>query len=209
LNQAAKALNREAEGGSHPLAGLQGHQKGNVNPGQPNGNMTKVQDNLEVLHNSTRKELRKFNQPAKCSWCESVLANPSALKRHLNTVHSGVKKFVCTPCSMAFSRKDNLKGLQQRLSHKQRAGADGEQNSGSLPTKTKVRSKVQRQPGMCHKCGVVLSRRGSLSLHNQLVHSGFRPFECKLCKKTFALKAHLKRHQQSVSHKKRLEDGRQ
>lgn len=44
-----------------------------------------------------------------CTLCETRFFNYSAVKRHMDTVHSDEKKYVCNVCSKAFKIQNNLK----------------------------------------------------------------------------------------------------
>lgn len=45
----------------------------------------------------------------------------------------------------------------------------------------------------CDQCDYVTSRRGDLVKHKR-IHSGLKPFECKICKRRFKQSSHLSVH---------------
>ena len=109
-------------------------------------------------------------KPFQCQICSRSFALKHELKDH-EEIHSGLK-FDCKKCDKKFVSKRRL-NLHFRSIH--------------LP-------KVQLAPATGEVCKKTLSDRGELQRHKRLVHSTIRPFTCKYCPRTYALRSIMNSH---------------
>ena len=91
-----------------------------------------------------------------CEICPFTTLSLVRLKRHVNEVHLNIKKFDCTDCGYAFSRKEQL-DIHKSTAH------------------LKVRDFV------CKDCGSAFFRKSHLVLHTKMVHLKIKDHSCDQC----------------------------
>uniref|UniRef100_A0A4W5RGR0 Zinc finger protein 865 n=1 Tax=Hucho hucho TaxID=62062 RepID=A0A4W5RGR0_9TELE len=110
---------------------------------------------------------RKRLAKNQCADCGRVLSSAAALESHAS-LHTGKRPFVCSACGKDFP---NLKGLNRH------ARVHGEQRGHQCP-----------------QCSKTFVYRFGLTKHEQMVHSGVRPFICPICGKRFAIRRDMETH---------------
>ena len=110
-----------------------------------------------------------------CSLCGKKYAKNWKLKRHIATVHEGVKPFECDICHTKFALKEGLKQHNARF----------HDPSGIH---------IKEIESLCSLCGKKYAQNWKLKRHIATVHEGVKPFECDICHTKFALKEGLKQH---------------
>ena len=65
-------------------------------------------DNGSYYYEESTKSFKKLNRYP-CNLCEKSFPKPRLLKRHVDSVHEGIKNFKCNFCEKAYSRSDHLK----------------------------------------------------------------------------------------------------
>ncbi|CAB1327013.1 unnamed protein product [Coregonus sp. 'balchen'] len=110
---------------------------------------------------------RKRLAKNQCADCGRVLSSAAALESHAS-LHTGKRPFVCSACGKDFP---NLKGLNRH------ARVHGNQRGHQCP-----------------QCSKTFVYRFGLTKHEQMVHSGVRPFACPICGKRFAIRRDMETH---------------
>uniref|UniRef100_A0A4W5R9X4 C2H2-type domain-containing protein n=1 Tax=Hucho hucho TaxID=62062 RepID=A0A4W5R9X4_9TELE len=118
------------------------------------------------LQQSLKSPRKRFTKN-QCADCGRVLSSAAALESHAS-LHTGKRPFVCSACGKDFP---NLKGLNRH------ARVHGEQRGHQCP-----------------KCDKTFVYRFGLTKHEQMVHSGVRPFICPICDKRFVIRRDMETH---------------
>ena len=124
-----------------------------------------------------------------CDHCGKELSSSWHLKRHVNTVHSGVTSEVSSPVLnpvsvspgppkvYPFHCQDCGKGFSSRYHLKRHSDT---QHSAFRPFE-------------CQVCGMAYNRRDKIYAHIRSKHEGVR-FQCEFCYQDFSKQCHLTRH---------------
>ncbi|XP_014065378.2 uncharacterized protein [Salmo salar] len=118
------------------------------------------------LQQSPKSPRKRFTKN-QCADCGRVLSSAAALESHAS-LHTGKRPFACSTCGKDFP---NLKGLNRH------ARVHGEQRGHQCP-----------------KCDKTFVYRFGLTKHEQMVHSGVRPFICPICDKRFVIRRDMETH---------------
>uniref|UniRef100_A0A8C7JJT4 C2H2-type domain-containing protein n=1 Tax=Oncorhynchus kisutch TaxID=8019 RepID=A0A8C7JJT4_ONCKI len=102
-----------------------------------------------------------------CAYCGRVLSSTASLESHAS-LHTGKRPFVCSACGKDFPI---LKGLNRH------ACVHGDQRGHQCP-----------------QCSKTFVYRVGLTKHEQMVHSGVRPFICPICDKRFVIRRDMETH---------------
>ena len=141
-------------------------------------------------------------QPVKCGQCSLTLASKKCLRQH-ETLHAGVRRFLCQYCAQSFLRYRSL------LCHLSRHHADKiDSDPSKWPNRCEfcsrrfVRScelrrhvETQHQSSLCEMCGKTTS--GSSKVHNctdDKACAGDKTYICSICGVSYTSVAGLNRH---------------
>lgn len=138
--------------------------------------------------NIKRSFLWKVDEAKACRECGRVFKTPSRLKRHM-AIHTGVRPFKCKICEKGFTERNKL--LLHLKGH-------GVENPEEIIEKPAMQDDVTSQPqvGGKHQCNVCdrsFVSPWKLKRH-QMIHTGQKPFFCRICQKAFAEKNKLESH---------------
>ncbi|CAD5112575.1 DgyrCDS1787 [Dimorphilus gyrociliatus] len=160
-----------------------------------------------------------------CSDCGKCFKRSDTLKIHIRAKHTGEKPYSCPHCDEKFF------DMIQRYSHLLRKHQDNEGRSficdickkafrtlaskeRHLERKVCTAGRVITEDGksflICSKkdCKFTTKHRRSLQIHIRVVHEKVKPFSCRHCPKTFALKPMLRQHikiHQNLDNRERYE----
>ncbi|XP_059051378.1 zinc finger protein 182-like [Achroia grisella] len=138
--------------------------------------------NIYRVHLRTSlKHVSKQDFRFPCSQCNSRFPTSSYLRAHMRHSHNLGKKYPCTMCDRVFKRN---RLLQIHISIKHEG---------------KPRKKVG-----CHTCNKEFTSKTALRDHMN-IHTGNRPYVCKLCEATFSFKASLYTHNKLVHLKNKVQ----
>ena len=123
------------------------------------------------------KQLKKLRmEDSLCPLCGKCYAGKFSLNIHINTVHSGVKRFKCDECTKCFGQNGSLK-LHKRSVHE------------------------KAKDFICPMCSKGFTIKQTLQFHIKTVHDNIRDYECKECHKMFGLPRQLYVHFKLVHEK--------
>lgn len=103
-----------------------------------------------------------------CSFCQKKF-NKIYLRKHIENVHIGERKFKCDICGNMYKTNDNV--MRHRLLH----------------------TKDRNYP--CTVCDKRFTEKSELKVHMRL-HTGEKPYACHLCDRRFRIRVHLTYHLQ-------------
>jgi KRAB domain-containing zinc finger protein len=144
-----------------------------------------------VKHVNIRHEKTKLFP---CPECERVFYCSSTRRSHLVGAHRE-KQFSCETCGKTFSTKFNLRSHQQMHIYESIECPTCKKtfkNPNSLKIHIRLAHDRIKETFECPICAKLVSKT-YLNTHLQL-HTGERPYQCKLCGDTFKLQAHLSSH---------------
>ena len=131
---------------------------------------TKQFDPLNVEINN-RRIIENQNGPVKCDYCYKIISKGN-LKRHIEDVHEGQKKFECEHCKKTFSQKCNLK--------------------------THVLKMHSGKKFKCQKCQKTFNQKQIFLNHMKIKHTNktkiTKQFKCDKCNKEYIYKTALENH---------------
>lgn len=147
------------------------------------------------------KRVHSENGIYRCSICDGLLQSERSLLRHM-LIHKQ-RTLKCQHCNKYDSSKYSLN--QHRISEI----CENPDCSSRLfkcifcgkPFRSKIglylHIKIHTGEGLytCEYCGKKFPTKARKVAHHSAVHATERPFECSICKKTFGLPSHLKRHE--------------
>lgn len=115
-----------------------------------------------------------------CPVCKKLFNNPRNMRRHLREVHSSHKKYVCDICGKQFACIDSV--TRHKRDH--------------LGIARIITRKYE-----CDICHLKFRTKLHVSEHIN-THTGYKPYDCSMCKKSFAfmksLRLHVKKHKQQA-----------
>lgn len=105
-----------------------------------------------------------------CPFCQYSSINRNSVKLHVRR-HTKEKPYKCGVCEKTFSQKA---GVQQHM-----------------------RSHKSDKPFICPECGQGFKALNTLNTHVDMRHRCLRPYQCKICKRTFGHSSNLRIHQRT------------
>ncbi|XP_025099631.1 zinc finger protein ZFP69B-like isoform X2 [Pomacea canaliculata] len=113
---------------------------------------------------------------------EVTIDTATEIHKKQRMMHSDLKAYSCTPCSVVLERIDTSK------QHKETNINKRSHHSVERPHQC-----IDKKPHQCTVCHKDFRRLDALKLH-MATHNNVRPYQCSICKSTFKLSSHLKQH---------------
>lgn len=141
-----------------------------------------------------------------CAQCGYKTVWKSALQRHVLTLHSQERSYVCGECSSRFEDEHDL------LRHRGRVHglSSGNGVCGYCGKVFQKRSQLKAHERMTHRnqfpcgeCSSSFASRVGLSYHRLRIHVKDKSMACPLCQKTFVRRCDVQRHVKAVHEKLR------
>ena len=132
--------------------------------------MEKHQEEGETVFKETDVGTMKHQDDFQCQQCDKKFSFPSELKRHIDSVHKGIKNFQCDKCDAKYDRASSLK---EHIKY--------------------IHMGHARAKNQCDKCGKAFGTPGYLEKHTLTVHEGLvQKVTCEHCGKNFTSNAYCK-----------------
>ncbi|KAL0269292.1 UNVERIFIED_CONTAM: hypothetical protein PYX00_007082 [Menopon gallinae] len=156
----------------------------------------------------TRKHLERHirkqhnDEVYQCGSCQKILKSKSTLKEHM-WIHSDQRRYICAICGLQFKRTSNYHGhmkshqgkkfqcricgnffLRKRYLAVHEQTIHNYYGEGVPP---------QEKRYQCEICGVKLKWKNNLLAHMR-IHTGERPYKCKICCEDFTCHGSLRTH---------------
>ena len=150
----------------------------------------------------------------KCDSCGKIFSRKEHLKRHVKTVHEGIKiraspgvkkeqqDHICHHCGKNFARPESLKTHIYTI-HEGHRDFKCEKCFKTFTQAPALKKHIQVvhegiKNHTCEACGTSFAQRGDLKKHIHTVHEGHKDYKCDMCVKAFSDGSSLKRHISSV-----------
>ena len=160
----------KCEYSTYDLSHLKGH---NEFVHEKVGDLDDEDLSLDDEVNETDEKAQEGFPCGKCSYVARIRAN---LRRHVDAVHEGVKKFACPNCEQKFSSKEHY------VEHNKR-----------------VHDKIEREKKLaCEDCDYKTPYSWVLRKHLRGKHGKVMYLKCKKCEYTTTANAELQSHQMTV-----------
>ena len=144
-------------------------------------------EKLSKLQTHEAVHLKPAREPTdiKCEICSKTFSDKANLKKHVQSIHEGLKKYSCDICSEKFKQ---LIAMQR---HKKRY------HDIEIERKT-YKPRMDLEPRLdCPTCGKVFKRFSIVKMHIKNYHSQ-EIHQCNICEEKFLLKEDLQSHYQMV-----------
>ena len=152
-------------------------------------------EDIEDIHNKTE-----------CEICGKKFTLNRNLKRHISTIHEGLKKYDCDFCGKDFgyfhALQNHIYAIHRGMKHF-KYGFWEEIICSDTNFKVHIQKVLESKNHTCQKCGKVFSRAHNLNYHINHVHyknndknkiKNTHKYKCGLCSQVFYEEALLKRH---------------
>jgi KRAB domain-containing zinc finger protein len=144
-------------------------------------------------HLIRHENIRKFY----CDLCSAGFVMKADLVQHMWT-HRSEKKFNCTNCNRGFNSSNNFRlHLQSHSNNPRPFQCDlcPKNYAGKQELTTHLTAIHSESSLKCNECEFTTKLKNSLRIHKKTVHSSAKPFSCRICKKKFKTKQHVRQHQ--------------
>uniref|UniRef100_A0A673GKS6 Si:dkey-56e3.3 n=1 Tax=Sinocyclocheilus rhinocerous TaxID=307959 RepID=A0A673GKS6_9TELE len=151
--------------------------------------------------------IHRGEKPFRCVHCGKQFADQSNLKKHV-TVHTGEKPYGCNLCGKMFNQSSNLKTHMRIHTREKPFGCD---RCGRMFAHKYILTSQGREYShwylsliyidfnttvlLCpmETCDRRFSRSDELNRHIR-IHTGHKPFQCRICLRSFSRSDHLTTH---------------
>ena len=177
----------------------------------------KLKLHVEYVHRGVKQKYNYF-----CSSCGKGCRCPSALRRHIQSVHDKkkecipiLKKYACTTCGKVFSKSQYLinhmalihqvykGGNIPWIARKHKCDRCGCYLKGPFSYRNHMKDMHSDKDFPCSLCDRSFTNARRLHRHIVSIHEGKREFKCPLCQSSFNFKADLAIHTKAVHGEKK------
>lgn len=146
-----------------------------------------------------------FKKSVICFICMKIV-NGNILKRHIHSHFKIIKNLNCKCCRKKFSTRDNLNFHYSKYHNGMRHYCtfcnEFFKKKKELLQHQEDEHDIAQKVFTCKICRRTFNVSGHLKRHNLVHDKSVRPFKCTTCPKAFALKDALKKHMFSHTHEK-------
>ena len=143
-----------------------------------------------------KNQVKKPEEKTECPICKAIFGKTN-LRKHLKTVHEGIKDFKCDHCGKEYTENkglkvhikrhhDNVRDEQCNQCGKQfftkEVLKEHVRNIHNKDQNQKVHHKQMAKLLKCEFCGKAFTTKNSLQIHIKAVHKGSRDHVCHICK---------------------------
>ena len=159
-------------------------------------------DEDSVMGKNENKEIKKASEDKihKCKHCEKTFTEDRNMKRHIQTVHEGIRDFKCDECQMTFGLKQVLQRHIQSSGHKSQIEENCcDKCQKTFTTKLSLKRHIDvihegKKENICQYCGKAYGYINHLVSHQKNIHENKTNHHCKICGKSFGLLSNMKKH---------------
>ncbi|XP_072392597.1 uncharacterized protein [Diabrotica undecimpunctata] len=130
-----------------------------------------------------------------CHLCGKNFQRGAHLKRHVDRLHYGIRRYSCDYCDQTFTSKTTKDEHLNTHTNSRPYMCDTCGKSFRQSSSLYVHKMFHKDifPFSCNVCEKKFRRMGELKKH-KFIHTGERQYSCEVCKRPFRLKQDLKRH---------------
>ena len=157
-----------------------------------------------LVDSKTAKTVNTIN--LKCKLCEYEAKRVEHINRHMETVHSEERKYLCQTCGIGFKRNDALKlhnithSAQDEIGKKHVCNQCNKVFHCASTLMEHARGHENEKLFKCDLCSETFSSSSLLQKHAKAVHPASASYVCRVCYKKFNTTSNLKRH--SLTHER-------
>ena len=145
------------------------------------------------------KTIHGDSKPFKCHICNMGFTQVTDVQRHIDRIHNHDRPHKCQFCNSNFSRTYEV-SQHMKSAHPEECKQTAVDDSAVC----EVNKQLENIDLKCQPCGAIFFDFSHLTKHKQIVHKMEKQkFNCHLCKSVFKGKHDLKRHINSIHHKKK------
>ena len=169
----------------------------------------KAKKRKEILLSNEKNKIRKDEtgrvitdvpKTYPCSFCPTLMASYTNLKKHINECHEKEPQYKCKLCSQIFWKQKELRrhrkyqhGIEEKITLTM-CHLCGKQINQKDMKVHHLFVHSDKRDHVCDVCGTGFKVRNQLDIHMRRAHSEERPYRCKICFKTFKLPRSVRDH---------------
>ena len=149
-------------------------------------------------------------QMKNCLACNKSFSSTSILKKHIHTIHEGLKDYKCEYCGETFNHRTAL-SKHRHIFHENQKDYKCESCGKSFFQAHRLKTHIytiheDQKQHECEFCSKSFIHLSSLKKHRHTIHRGQKGYKCESCGKSFSQEKYLNTHnyRNHVIHKCRI-----